>query len=58
MGDGPESGVRDEVSDQDGKSFGWLPRMKLTECVHRGMLKLRVEMLSANTVSVKCTSKT
>ena len=24
--DGPESGIRDEVSDHNGKSFGWLPR--------------------------------
>ena len=21
-----ESGIRDELSDQDGKSFGWMPR--------------------------------
>ena len=48
---GLESGIRDEVSDQDGKSLGWLPRIKLTDCVHRGLFKLRVEMISVNTVS-------
>ena len=26
IGDGPESGIRDEVNNADGRSFGWLPR--------------------------------
>ena len=31
--------------------IGWLPMIKLTDCVHRGVFKLRVQMLSVNTVS-------
>ena len=48
--EGIESGIRDEISDRDGKSFGWLPRIKLTDCVHRGIFRLRIQMLSVNTV--------
>ena len=48
--EGLESGIRDEISDRDGKSFGWLPRIKLTDCVHRGIFRLRIQMLSVNTV--------
>ena len=33
IGDGDEyrteSGLKDEMSDQDGKSFGWMPRLVL-----------------------------
>jgi len=52
VAEGIESGIRDEVSDQDGKSLGWLPMIKLTDCVHRGVFKLRVQMLSVNTISL------
>ena len=45
-----ESGVRDELSDMDGKSFGWLPRVKFNDCVSHGLFKLMVEMVSVNTV--------
>ena len=47
-----ESGVRDEFSDMDGKSFGWRPRAKFSDCVSHGLFKLMVEMVSVNTVSV------
>ena len=54
MGEGEhltESGVRDEFSDMDGKSFGWRPRAKFSDCVSHGLFKLMVEMVSVNTVS-------
>lgn len=47
-----ESGVRDEFSDMDGKSFGWRPRAKFSDCVSHGLFKLMVEMVSVNTVSL------
>ena len=47
-----ESGVRDELSDMDGKSFGWLPRIKFNDCVSHGLFKLMVEMASVNTVRI------
>ncbi|CAB4065232.1 unnamed protein product [Lepeophtheirus salmonis] len=55
IGDGEsqvESGDRDEISDHDGKSYGWLPMVKFADCVSRGVLKLIVEMISINTVSL------
>ena len=55
MGEGEhltESGVRDEFSDMDGKSFGWRPRAKFSDCVSHGLFKLMVEMVSVNTVSL------
>ncbi len=33
---GTESGIRDEFSDVDGRSLGWLPRIKFSDCVSRG----------------------
>ena len=47
-----ESGVRDELSDIDGRSFGWRPRVKFSECVSHGLFKLMVEMVSVNTVRI------
>ena len=47
-----ESGVRDEISDMDGKSYGWLPRAKMADLVSKGTLKLVAEMVSVNTASV------
>ena len=47
-----ESGVRDELSDMDGRSFGWRPRVKFNECVSHGLFKLMVEIISVNTVNV------
>ena len=51
-----ESGVRDEMSDSDGRSYGWLPRAKMSDFVSKGTLKLTVEMMSVNTVR-KCVRK-
>ena len=45
-----ESGVRDEMSDADGRSYGWLPRAKMSDFVSKGTLRLTVEMFSVNTV--------
>ena len=47
-----ESGVRDELSDIDGRSYGWKPRIKFNECVSHGLFKLTVEIVSVNTVRV------
>ena len=47
-----ESGVRDEMSDSDGKSYGWLPRAKMADLVSKGSLKLVADMISVNTASV------
>ncbi len=41
----------DEVSDSDGKSYGWPPRARMADLVHKGALRLVVEMFSVNTVS-------
>jgi hypothetical protein len=46
-----ESGIRDEFSDVDGRSLGWLPRIKFSDCVVRGILRIVVDMMSVNTVS-------
>ena len=48
---GTESGIRDEFSDIDGRSLGWLPRVKFSDCVVRGIFRVLVDMMSVNTVS-------
>ena len=48
---GTESGIRDEFSDVDGRSLGWLPRIKFSDCVVRGIFRVLVDMMSVNTVS-------
>ena len=56
IGDGEEiveSGMRDEVSDSDGRSYGWLPRVKMSELVSKGCLKLVAELHSVNAVSYR-----
>ena len=50
-GDVVESGLKDEWSDADGKSYGWLPRAKMTDLVDRGNLRIVAEMTSVNVVS-------
>ena len=39
IGDGDEhrteSGLKDEMSDQDGKSFGWMPRFVLSKILFK-----------------------
>ncbi|TRY61598.1 hypothetical protein TCAL_07987 [Tigriopus californicus] len=55
LGDGDaqiDSGMLDEASDSDGRSYGWLPRAKLADLVHKGTLRLVVEMVSVNVVSL------
>ena len=47
-----ESGMRDEVSDSDGRSYGWLPRVKMSELVSKGNLRLVAELHSVNAVSL------
>ena len=53
LGDGEEtveSGARDEVSDSDGKSYGWLPRVRFTDKIAKGSLRVVAEMCSVNVV--------
>lgn len=45
-----DSGMLDETSDSDGRSYGWLPRAKLADLVTKGTLRLVVEMISVNVV--------
>ncbi len=46
-----ESGLLDEVSDPDGKSYGWQPKVKMADLVSKGVLRLVVDMYSFNAVS-------
>ncbi|ODM88537.1 hypothetical protein Ocin01_18145, partial [Orchesella cincta] len=45
------SGLLDDISDTNGKSFGWVPRTRLADIVQRGMLHIHLEMVTANTLS-------
>lgn len=54
LGDGEkrlDSGILDDVSDSDGKSYGWHPRYKFSELVTKGTIRVHLEMLLANTLS-------
>lgn len=54
LGDGDrrfDSGIVDDVSDSDGKSYGWHPRLKFQDLVHKGMIRVHLEMHLANTLS-------
>ncbi|XP_050442490.1 uncharacterized protein LOC126846747 [Adelges cooleyi] len=54
LGDGAkrlDSGVLDDVSDSDGKSYGWHPRYKFSELVVKGTIRVHLEMVLANTLS-------
>uniref|UniRef100_A0A8D8QVL2 MATH domain-containing protein n=1 Tax=Cacopsylla melanoneura TaxID=428564 RepID=A0A8D8QVL2_9HEMI len=54
LGDGDrriDSGVVDDVSDSDGKSYGWHPRVKFHDLVHKGVIRVHLEMHLANTLS-------
>jgi hypothetical protein len=46
-----ESGLRDESSNSDGKSYGWVPGAKMSDVISKGGLRLVVDMHSVNTVS-------
>lgn len=46
-----DSGIVENVSDTDGKSHGWHPRVKFGDLVRKGVLRVRLEMIAANTLS-------
>lgn len=46
-----DSGVIENVSDSDGKAHGWHPRVKFVELLRKGVCRVRLEMLAANTLS-------
>ncbi|XP_014259022.2 uncharacterized protein LOC106672250 [Cimex lectularius] len=54
LGDGErrlDSGIVDDVSDSDGKSYGWHPRARFHDLVYKGCIRLHLEMILANTLS-------
>ncbi|KAK9497932.1 hypothetical protein O3M35_003830 [Rhynocoris fuscipes] len=54
LGDGDrriDSGIVDDVSDSDGKSYGWHPRTRFNDLVYKGVVRVHVEMILANTLS-------
>ncbi|XP_039277029.1 uncharacterized protein LOC111043531 [Nilaparvata lugens] len=46
-----DSGVVDDVSDSDGKSYGWHPRARFNDLIYKGVVRVHLEMLLANTLS-------
>ncbi|XP_066959176.1 LOW QUALITY PROTEIN: uncharacterized protein [Macrobrachium rosenbergii] len=47
-----DSGILDQLSDHEGRTPGWTPsRTRLSDLVHKGVLRLYLEMILANTTS-------
>ncbi|KAK6624912.1 hypothetical protein RUM44_011776 [Polyplax serrata] len=46
-----DSGVVENVSDTEGKVHGWHPKGKFTDLIKKGVIKVRIEMIAANTIS-------
>ncbi|EEB16095.1 hypothetical protein Phum_PHUM404580 [Pediculus humanus corporis] len=46
-----DSGIIENVSDIEGKVQGWHPRVKFEDLVRKGIIKVRIEMIAANTIS-------
>jgi hypothetical protein len=46
-----ESGPIEDLSDADGRGFGWQPRVRWSEVAHKGVLRVSLEMLEARTIS-------
>lgn len=54
LGDGEkriDSGIIDDVSDSDGKGYGWHPRVRFPDLVYKGIIRVHLEMMLANTLS-------
>ncbi|KAE8743201.1 hypothetical protein FOCC_FOCC011181, partial [Frankliniella occidentalis] len=54
LGDGDrrlESGTLQTVSDTEGRGLGWHPRARLADVLHKGVVRVHLEMLLANTMS-------
>lgn len=45
------SALMDDVSDAEGAGSAWCPRMRMQDVAPKGVLKLMVELVSANTIS-------
>ncbi|XP_046420103.1 uncharacterized protein LOC124301048 [Neodiprion virginianus] len=46
-----ESGHIEDLSDADGRGFGWHPRIRWSEIAHKGVVRVSLEMVEARTVS-------
>ncbi|CAL4086517.1 unnamed protein product, partial [Meganyctiphanes norvegica] len=47
-----DSGILDQLSDHEGRTPGWTPpRVRLNDLVHKGILRIYLEMILANTTS-------
>ncbi|XP_011498764.1 PREDICTED: uncharacterized protein LOC105362918 [Ceratosolen solmsi marchali] len=46
-----ESGPIEDLSDADGRGFGWQPRVRWSDVAHKGVLRVSLEMLEARTIS-------
>lgn len=46
-----ESGAIEDVSDDEGRGYGWQPRVRWSDVAHKGVLRLSLEMLEARTIS-------
>lgn len=54
LGDGDrrvESGTLQTVSDTEGRGSGWHPRTRISDVMHKGVIRVHLEMLLANTMS-------
>ncbi|XP_067002536.2 uncharacterized protein [Anabrus simplex] len=54
LGDGErrlDSGIVDDVSDSDGKGYGWHPRVRFNDLVYKSIVRVHLEMMVANTLS-------
>ncbi|XP_021925055.1 uncharacterized protein LOC110832402 [Zootermopsis nevadensis] len=46
-----DSGIVDDVSDTDGRGYGWHPRTRFNDLVYKGTVRVHLEMMMANTLS-------
>ncbi|XP_034246169.1 uncharacterized protein LOC117648081 [Thrips palmi] len=54
LGDGDrrvESGTLQTVSDTEGRASGWHPRTRISDVMHKGVIRVHLEMMLANTMS-------
>lgn len=54
LGDGDrriESGQIEDLSDAEGRGFGWHPRVRWSSLAHKGVLRVSLEMVEARTIS-------
>ncbi|XP_015585067.1 uncharacterized protein LOC107262917 [Cephus cinctus] len=46
-----ESGHIEDLSDAEGRGFGWHPRLRWSEIAHKGVVRVSLEMVEARTIS-------